>query len=104
MRQKSTATTMRTLTILLVFLVVVCVFIAQHPAGKLIIHPNIACWIQMFIKDVRQFGYLYCSSSVAIALKESGQKGGSETHALFLCRSMVIHVYLQDSNKIPSTL
>jgi hypothetical protein len=33
---------MKTVAILLVFLVVVCVFIAQHPAGKLIIHPNTA--------------------------------------------------------------
>jgi hypothetical protein len=44
---------MRTLAILLVFLVVVCMFIAQHPAGKVIFHPNTACYIQMFIKNLR---------------------------------------------------
>jgi hypothetical protein len=44
---------MRTLAILLVFLFVVCVFIAEYPAGKNVCHPNIACYIQMAIKNLR---------------------------------------------------
>jgi hypothetical protein len=44
---------MRTVAFLLVFLVVVCVFIGQHPAGKVVGHPNIACYIQMVIKNLR---------------------------------------------------
>jgi hypothetical protein len=44
---------MRTLAILLVFLVVVCVFIAGHPAGKGVCHPNIAWYIQMVVKNLR---------------------------------------------------
>jgi len=48
-------------------------------------------------------GYLYCSSAVAVALQESGQKGRSEDHLLLLSRSKAVHIFLQDSNNILPT-
>nr|ACO36828.1 termicin [Odontotermes formosanus]ACO36859.1 termicin [Odontotermes formosanus] len=62
---------MKTLAILLVFLVVVCVFVAQHPAyADCNMHE---CWAYCQAKHGRYFRRAYCEESICRCVFNNGR-------------------------------
>nr|ACO36823.1 termicin [Odontotermes formosanus] len=62
---------MKTLAILLVFLVVVCVFVAQHPAyADCNMHE---CWVYCQAKHGRYFRRAYCEGSICRCVSSNGR-------------------------------